>query len=269
MDMEAGALSQAGEGKSRAQRRRRAARICRQMHHFLGQARDPSRPAVVRLSAPGSGDVVWVCLSLGAGCFYVPDLIREADVPAVYDALYNTQPTTALFKTQSVDDMDTAPMGGDHHRLAGPPIGDGPGELAIRRAMRRSAQLLSVPWRPRFVAREASVLVSLPGACQQLTHADAPSRMVGGDIPAMVGVSLAVQPGTRLIVYPSLREVQCTPWGPVVPPFVAHYNPFGAFFMRGDLVHAGALTRRKSKTVVHNFTATEQRGDHINSHSLT
>lgn len=114
------------------------------------------------------------------------------------------------------------------------------GMTAVFRALHRMAQVGGTACGTGYVAREPTVLLSLLGAGQQLPHADASSARVPGDEPPMGGLFLALQDGTRTVVYPSLLEKDCVPGGPVVSPLCVELSSGSCFLFRGDLVHCGA-----------------------------
>lgn len=79
-------------------------------------------------------------------------------------------------------------------------------------------QLVGAAAGHRCVAREATILISLPEAREKLAHVGALSSAVPGNEPSMLGVFQAVQDGSRVVVYPGWWEVHCVQGGRVVPP---------------------------------------------------
>lgn len=227
--------------RARIKRLRRMWRVRQEVAQLFSNVHYPTRAATAELTRPGCSDVAGVALGTrGSGCMIVPNIMPSADVPAALQAVRSAPTPTVLFNTTTVDQLEAEGECGDRSRLAGPLQADGAGEKAITDAMSRASQMPGLAFTPGFVVREPSALVSLPGAPQQLTHANGPSRMIGRDSPATVSALLAVQYNKRLVVFPSLRECLCTPWGPVVAPFVVSV-PQGSFLLiRGDLVHCGA-----------------------------
>ncbi|KAK1863356.1 hypothetical protein I4F81_005914 [Pyropia yezoensis] len=86
-------------------------------------------------------------------------------------------------------------------------FGRAPGVADIKGAQRRVAGVSSSALGTTYAPSPPKVLVSEPGARQQLPHADASQELIGGNPPGMVSVLLAVEGATTIIIYPYTRAV--------------------------------------------------------------
>ena len=123
--------------------------------------------------------------------------------------------------------------------LAG--CGGAPGLSKVLDAIDRVSRLLSVVFSVLYRPAKPVLLVSSPGADEQMPHCDAFPPCTVSDPPRLMGALVAVQDGTRLPLWRrSLIDVLAGARCGGGEPFVVRVPLFACVVFRGDLVHCGA-----------------------------
>lgn len=151
----------------------------------------------------------------GSGWAVLRDVVPAAAVSPVFAAARSTsrrhvqaRGPLPIFNSHSIEERDrNSDRESDDKRKQVLLFGRAPGVADIKGAQRRVAGVSSSALGTTYAPSPPKVLVSEPGARQQLPHADASQELIGGNPPGMVSVLLAVEGATTIIIYPYTRAV--------------------------------------------------------------
>ena len=193
-------------------------------------------------------------LMMGGDCFGVFKLgIPAATLPAVaaeLPSMVDLLGRVTIFNSTSVETINLAGRDGDHGRsmvpltlqlLAG--CGGGPGLSKVLDAIDRVSRSLSVVFSVLYRPAKPVMLVSSPGADEQMPHCDAFRHCTVSDPPRLIGVLVAVQDGIRLPLWRRSHTDVLAGAGCVGGhPFVVRIPLLACVVFRGDLVHCVAAS---------------------------
>jgi len=186
------------------------------------------------------GQGYWTCsLSLHSA--------EMAKVGAELRALLDAGLATTIFNSTSVRTIANQGRRADRGRGMMPltpeslaTIGGASGLSAAVDAFAGLTCFLSTALGCLFEHRKPVVLVSSPGAKQQLPHTDDTPPFIISDPPPLLGALTAVQPGTRLRIWPgSHRAVLAGKTTGDGPGVLLDVSPLDCLIFRGDIVHCG------------------------------
>jgi len=184
------------------------------------------------------GQGYWTCsLSLHSA--------EMAKVGAELRALLDTGLATTIFNSTSVRTISNQGRRADRGRGMMPltpeslaTIGGASGLSATVDAFTGMNCFLSTALGCLFKHRKPVVLVSSPGAKQELPHTDDTPPIINSDPPPLLGALTAVQPGTRLRIRPgSHRAVLADKTTRDGPGVLLDVSPLDSIIFRGDIVH--------------------------------